>query len=300
MYTSTYQKTLLICTLTIAGLLSVYGFQNSINTPVLDNPQKIILPISSIWVNSVYWSTGTTNINNCITDPEIQFFMYHYIRDHDPRDNIFTTDLSVSPANFRLQMNHIQSLRKEWRIYTMNGSDFIAAKERKCYPAKRIWIFTSDDGWSDTYTNLFPIATEYNIPFFLGIITNRLDTPGFVTTNQIQEISKNPLFTISSHSITHNEQNKMDKNNETHEMCESKNILEKILWITVDSYIYPEWKMSKNSEEIAELCWYNIAWSTGYGKKWDLSDTQKFNINRIRIHNTTSIHLFDDILNWKH
>lgn len=111
----------------------------------------------------------------------------------------------------------------------MNGSDFLNAVKKQCFPAKHIWIFTSDDGWSDTYSDLYPIANEYRVPFFLGIITNRLDTPGFVTTEQVEEISRNPLFSISSHSITHSEQNKMDSNTETQEMCESKIALEKLV-----------------------------------------------------------------------
>lgn len=144
----------------------------------------------------------------------------------------------------------------------MNGTDFIKAIAKKCFPAKHIWIFTSDDGWSDTYTDLFPIAHEYAVPFFLGIIANRIDTTGFVTTKQIQEISTNPLFTISSHSITHSEQDRMNVTVETQEMCESKNILEKILHTSILTYIYPEGRMSKNSQEIAKKCGYQIAWST--------------------------------------
>ncbi len=57
----------------------------------------------------------------------------------------------------------------------MNGADFISSLKSGCFPADNIWILTSDDGWIDTYDQLVPIAREYRVPFFLGIITDKLD-----------------------------------------------------------------------------------------------------------------------------
>lgn len=178
----------------------------------------------------------------------------------------------------------------------MNGDDFLKALDKNCFPSKNIWIFTSDDGWSDTYTDLFPIAHEYRVPFFLGIIGNRIDAAGFVTKKQIQEISKNPLFTITSHSMTHGEQNWMDRETETYEICESKNILEQILQKNILTYMYPEGRMSKNSQEISQKCGYQLAWSTGHGTDWNPSNPSRYDINRIRIHNYTTIEVFNNIL----
>ncbi len=33
------------------------------------------------------------------------------------------------------------------------------------FPSDRIWLFSSDDGWVDSATNLAPIAEKYQIPF---------------------------------------------------------------------------------------------------------------------------------------
>jgi hypothetical protein len=84
------------------GLLYSFETQN-VTTSTISNYQPITPPTSSIAVNP----------HPCITDPDIQFFMYHYVRAHDPRDNIFTTDLSVDPKDFRTHMQYIQELRKE-------------------------------------------------------------------------------------------------------------------------------------------------------------------------------------------
>jgi hypothetical protein len=52
----------------------------------------------------------------CIKNPHIEFFMYHYIRDHDGRDNAIVKELSVSPALFEEHMKKIVSLREQKRI----------------------------------------------------------------------------------------------------------------------------------------------------------------------------------------
>jgi hypothetical protein len=57
--------------------------------------------------------TSTISIPPCIHGPRIEYFMYHYIRSHDPHDNVYTSDLSVDPQEFRKQMSYIDSLRKE-------------------------------------------------------------------------------------------------------------------------------------------------------------------------------------------
>lgn len=177
--------------------------------------------------------------DSCIAHPHIEFFMYHYIRDKDSRDTPITARLSVSPALFESHMQTIAALRDQGKITLMHGEDFVRAFNSSCFPGDNIWVFTADDGWSDTYDTLFPIAKKYNIPFFVGIIGGKIDIPGFVTEKQIRVISEDPLFTISSHSMNHGDQSKMTREDELHEICESKSILEKITGKGVLTYIFP-------------------------------------------------------------
>jgi hypothetical protein len=62
--------------------------------------------------------TGVTE-KICIKNPHIEFFMYHYIRDHDPKDTLFTKELSVPPAVFEEHMRKIKSLAKQKRVTLM-------------------------------------------------------------------------------------------------------------------------------------------------------------------------------------
>ena len=161
-------------------------------------------------------------VQYCAKNPKIRFFMYHYIRNDDPLDTIGTHNLSIPPSIFDGQMNMIEKLSQSGSITLMKGEDFLSSLKSSCYPSENIWIFTDDDGWSDSHSDLMPIAANHSIPFFFGIIGNRIDKHGFVTSGEVRSLASNPLFTISSHSLTHADESKMSIENEQKEMCESK------------------------------------------------------------------------------
>ena len=210
--------------------------------------------------------------------------MYHYIRDDDPLDTTITHNLSIPPSVFDAQMAIVERLAKNGNITLINGSDFLSALNSVCYPEKQIWIFTDDDGWRDAYENLMPIAANHRVPFFFGIIGNRVDTSGFVTSGEVRALGDNPLFTISSHSLTHDDESKMSVEKEHREMCESKKILENITGKPVNSYIYPSGRMNASgSTENLKSCGYSLAWTTSFGKDFDLKDPHFSEINRIRV-----------------
>ena len=58
---------------------------------------------------------------------------------------------------------------------------------------------------------LVPIASKHEVPFFLGIITNRLDKSGFLSKDDVVTLAKNPLISIASHSISHTDNSKLSE-----------------------------------------------------------------------------------------
>ena len=233
----------------------------------------------------------------CIRDPKVRFFMYHYIRGDDTHDTRGTHELSIPPNVFEEQMQVIHRLETTGFITLMRGQDFLTAEKSRCYPGKNIWIFTDDDGWVDSYNSLYPIAKKYQIPFFFWIIGNRLDMSGFVSKLQLQEIAKDPLFTISSHSLTHSDESHMGTTIEEHEMCESKKILETTIGKRIDTYIYPSGKIGTGSVENLKKCGYLLGWSTQFGTDFNSTWANTGKINRIRIGRETNPEYFIKLLN---
>ncbi len=275
----------------------------------------IILILCGLFVFSPIWISTTiapkwemqissgTSISSwieqkiCVKDPNVQFLMYHYIRDHDRSDTVITRDLSVAPALFERHMQKLSDMSKQGKIMLMKWDDFLEGVRSGCFPGKNIWILTADDGWIDMRDYLVPIATKYSVPFFLGIITNRLDTSGFLSTRDVEAIAKNPLMTISSHSISHTDNSKLDILTETKEMCESRDVLRKLSGQEVDTYIYPSGRFAPDiALPTAKNCGYTLAWSTQFGTDYNDHTGSLFAINRIRMNSETDPHFFEALI----
>ena len=50
-------------------------------------------------------------------------------------------------------------------------------------------VLTFDDGLEDLYTKAYPYLKNKKIPFTIFIITDFIDTPGYLTTSQLQELA---------------------------------------------------------------------------------------------------------------
>lgn len=174
----------------------------------------------------------------------------------------------------------------------MQGEDFIQAWKTRCFPHQHIWIFTSDDGWKDTATELAPIAREYRVPFFFGIIAPKVGTPGFISQDELTSLSADPLFTIASHSLTHREMHRISVADEHKEICNSKAELEAMIHTPIDTFVYPVGKIGKKSVEYLKECGYTLAWSTGFGKMLDWNHLEPYILNRVRIHHDTGPKMF--------
>lgn len=220
--------------------------------------------------------------------------MYHYVRHDDPSDSATIRDLSVTPENFESHMKIIRALADEGKIFLMNGKNFAKSFTENCFPHEKIWLFSADDGWIDTATELAPLAEKYQIPFIFGIIAGKLDAKNFVSSDDVKNFAKNPLFTIASHTITHREHNGLTDADEKKEICESKEILENLTGENVDFFIYPVGKIGTSSVKYLKECGYTAAWSTNREKNFDWKNPEPYIMNRVRIHHDTGAKFFEN------
>ena len=192
-------------------------------------------------------------------------------------------------------MKEVRRLADSGKVKILSLDQLEKAKKTKCYPGENNFIFTDDDGWIDLYTNLYPIARKYSIPFTVGVITSKLTDKDFVNALEVLEMSQNSLFSIAAHSVYHQDQSRLTPQEETKEVCDSKEILETLTKKPVTTYIFPAGRMSKNSGSILHKCGYTLGLSTGYGTSWNESKGN-LDINRIRITPETSQILFEKLL----
>ena len=143
---------------------------------------------------------------------------------------------------------------------------------------------TFDDGLADTYTIAYPFLKVKGIPFTVFVVTDFLDTPGYITTEQLKEMSKDPLVTIGSHGVSHKILNKMSAQEQLHELSSSKKTLEEILLTTVDLFAYSHGQYNKDTLILLKKCGYSYAVTTS-AKPLNILTNKRFQIPRFNIDN---------------
>ena len=99
-------------------------------------------------------------------------------------------------------------------------------------------VITFDDVPANVYENAIPFLRKYSVPYTLYISTGLIGTEGFMSEKQIKELSKDPLCTIGSHTVSHS---MLKKNNVDlqKEFLESKQELERLIKSPVEHFAYP-------------------------------------------------------------
>ncbi len=134
-----------------------------------------------------------TLVFSCISQAAV-ILQYHHVATDTPR----TT--SVTPAEFRQQMQHLKDLG-----YQVVSLDIIidALVQQKPLPDKAVAI-TFDDGFANVFNNARPILKEFNYPYtmFLGpALIDRREGP-VLTWAQIQTMQQEGVI-IANHSSYH-------------------------------------------------------------------------------------------------
>ncbi len=123
-----------------------------------------------------------------------------------------------------------------------------------------------DDGYKDTLKAI-NILDKYKIPFSLFITTTKLDEPGYLSTQDIIDISKIDYANVGTHGLNHIKLATISYNEQRVELAESKRILEKIIKKDIISTSYPHG--SYNDDTL------KIIYELGY--KWAACSKKGFN-----------------------
>ena len=115
--------------------------------------------------------------------------MYHCVNDEPYTVN---TGLFVRPSDLEEQFKALS----EKNVETLFADEF-GPRSRKSV------IFTFDDGYEDNYTNMFPLVKKYNIKVTIYMIGYKIDKPGYLTSEQIKEMSDSGLVQFGSHTLDH-------------------------------------------------------------------------------------------------
>lgn len=222
----------------------------------------------------------------------IPVLMYHYIRINPYAEDRVGFNLSVTPANFRAQMEFLSS----HGYRTINLDQLADALYNNTSLPKKPIIITLDDGYRDSYKEAFPILKDYKFTAVNFVITGVVGAPLYLTWDQILEMKKSGVFQFGSHTVDHSALTYLDNDSARYEIAESKKNLEEKLSSLINWFAYPYGNVDERIAKIVEHTGYIGAFGTNNGI-FQAKD-KIFTLPRIRIGGGDSVASFASKLPW--
>lgn len=205
--------------------------------------------------------------------------MYHAID-----ENWDKSKLSVSPSAFLKQMTFLSE--KGYRVISLGEmADFVVKNQST--PSKSA-VITFDDGFENNFLYAYPVLKRLNFPAVIFVTADWIGKEGYLTTEQIKEMSDNGIE-IGSHTKSHAWLPSLDDESLYREIYDSKKELEHITGKEVRYFSYPLGGFNEKVIQMVREAGYAAAVATNPGKKSRKDDI--FAVKRLRI-TMTSDNLF--------
>lgn len=211
----------------------------------------------------------------------LRVFMYHSVINIQNSDNLYEIDSS-------LFKEHMMFLSNKYR------ENIIKFKDLKIFKDKLSLAITFDDGYSNNLHVAAPIMQDLDLPFTLFIITDfvKSNKKGFLTINELKEISAFKNVDIGSHTVSHPHLTKLNDNEVMHELLDSKHFLEDLLGKSITLFSYPYGDYDIRIRNLVEAAGYKIARTSHFNSNSKIHD--QLLINSSEIWGNDSIHVFKD------
>ncbi len=221
----------------------------------------------------------------------VPIMMYHYVSTPPEDADEYRTDLSVTPANFRRQLQYL----KDNGFTTIDLYDLsLAVTARRALPEKPV-ILTFDDGYLDNYQYAFPLLKEFGFSGTFFIVTEFVDhqNPAYMSWEMIREMAEAGMR-IENHSKTHADMTTQSRDGLIWQIRGAQETLAAHLGYTPRFFCYPGGRFDEDT--IAMLQELDI-WGavTTSGGKWHTFDG-RYEWSRLRMRYTTDMPTFSALV----
>lgn len=209
---------------------------------------------------------------------EVPILCYHQVRDWRPDDSPTARAYIVPPAAFAQQMQALADSGYQ-TILPDQLLDYL--QRGKALPAKPVML-TFDDTRLDQYTTALPEMNKYGFKGAFFIMTVSLGRPGYMSNEQVKELS-DAGHSIGSHTWDHHNVKKYQGNDWITQIEKPSLQLEKITGRKIEYFAYPFglW----NREAIPQLKQRNLKAAFQLADKMD-PDDPLYSIRRIIVPGT--------------
>jgi len=220
----------------------------------------IIITAAILWIKAQY---------------VVPIIMYHNID-----ANSAGSRLSVSPESFKRQMRFLKS--QHYNVVKLE--DLADIVRSNAFPLKTIAI-TFDDGYENNYTQAYPVLKSLGLNATIFIVPALVGRDGYLTWDQIVEMSESGVISIGSHSMSHAWLPGLADQELDSEILGSRRSIESHLRREVDAFSYPVGGFNQGVRDKVIKSGYKIAVATNPGRKYPKHDL--FAMKRLRISGTS-------------
>jgi peptidoglycan/xylan/chitin deacetylase (PgdA/CDA1 family) len=164
-------------------------------------------------------------------------------------------DIDISPERFEQQLRWLSRWRKVVPLtetLERTGSRGSVA-------------ITFDDGYRDNLTVALPLLEKFGLPMTLFVVAGFVDDDGYLSEEELREMSRHPLVTIGAHGLWHRHFNRLSLDDARFELAESRRLLEGIIGKPVDLMAWPYGECTPQVELLGAESGYRAAWSVWKG-----------------------------------
>ena len=178
---------------TTATTVTTESVTTAVTTTVTDVTEVIAETMTETQTEET--TVTETNVSAEVQDPVIVgqnepvVLMYHLIME-EPFNS--AEGLFVRPSDFAAQLDEIVA----------SGADTLFADEYRLTVDPSV-IITFDDGYEDNYTTAYPMLKERGLKATIFLITDLIDTEGYLTRGQIREMAESGLIRFGCHTKSH-------------------------------------------------------------------------------------------------
>lgn len=218
--------------------------------------KKIFLVVLIICAVGFYHSQAQNidEILDIADGSKILVLNYHQIDNkHNP--------LAISIDDFNTQMKFLV----DSGCTTITPDDLYAGLNGDIELPPKPVLITFDDGYTDNYTNAFPILKKYGLHATIFVIPAFTSVyPGYMTWDQLKEMEQNGI-TIESHTLNHTKLEELPDDEIRNELINSKTLLEENLGHPIEFLAYPTGTYNLHIAGIAQDVGYKGAFTIKYG-----------------------------------
>jgi len=213
----------------------------------------------------------------------IPIFMYHFITDEHA--NASDSENFMPPAKLEIQLKYIVD----------NGYEAVYITELdKLYKYKKPIALTFDDCFVYFYNNAFPLLKKYNLKSSIYIITDYINGPNYLTTEQLKEINESGIVDIQSHTLSHRYLTRIPIDEASKEIIDSKVALKDLLDVNSTVFCYP---IGDYNNKIVDIVKENYTYGLNMlGGIYNSKTHSKYNIPRIYANRSMSMTTFTNYL----